>query len=984
MNRKKIIQTTLIACLVIYSLAGFIAVPLAIKSILPEKLGAALKRNVFLGDASFNPYTLKLTLEGFEIKKKTSGNDFVSFNRLSVNLQMSSLFKMGLVLKEVSLEQPFIGIDRISDTRFNFSDLIEDNMGEKEEAEAEEQPSEPFRFEVSNIQIIDGEIKIWDDVIKKAHNIKDISFNVPFISNFEKHIDTHAKPVFTVQLNDAKVTADISTKPFLDSLETILDIKLEGVRLPQYVDYAPEDIGFTITKGVLEAEAKIFFTKTGDNKMTSKTSGTIDLHGLEVVGADGNSMVKLNQFGIVFAQSQFLKKDIRVERIELSQPEIDIRRNSQGDINLLPSGQSPSSEKDTDKETETKPSGQKSPDTEEPLRLVVDNLKIDSGWVRFHDEYIGETVQEKPASPVQIAMGPIQLGVQHFSTDQDSKGRFDFKTALNSNGDIAASGEFGVSPLFLDTNVDLKNIVFTWIEPYLQGNARLALAGGRFSTSGDLALKQDETQGLSAAFKGEASVEEVKTVDKFYAQDFASMNGLYLKRIDISYNPMEIALGEILLTGWRNRFVLHEDGNSNISKVFAPKDNSNIDKTEDPKQAAPPEKDPVIPIKIDNLSLQDIHVAFSDQQVKPNFSSELTISEAKITGLTSKEFKQADVVVKGKIDDYAPLEVTGKINPLQDDLFVDIAFSLGGVELTAFTPYSGKYIGNAIEKGKLSVDLTCLIEKKEVKADDKILLDQLTLGKEVDSPDALNLPVDLAISLLKDRNGRINLDVPVAGRLDDPEFSVGGVVLQTLINIVEKAAVSPFSLIADVAGGGEELQFIEFDAGELKVNDAGSKKLDSIITLLYERPGLNLGITGYADPVKDGEELSNMALIKKLKAQKRLTMIEKGLPATPLEDITVSPDEYDRFLRLAYAADTSSEPDDDMTVPEMETRLKEGAVVTDADLRSLALNRAKEVKSYLLSNKSIEPERLFLTESSSLTPEQTKGYRSCRVELNLE
>ena len=141
MNRKKIIQNTLILCLVVYSLAGFIAIPIAIKSIMPEKLGEALNREVFLKDVGFNPFTLKLTLEGFEIKKKNSRDDFVSFNRLLVNLQMSSLFKMGLVLKEITLEQPFIGIDRVSDTRFTFSDIIEKNMDEKKETELEKQPS---------------------------------------------------------------------------------------------------------------------------------------------------------------------------------------------------------------------------------------------------------------------------------------------------------------------------------------------------------------------------------------------------------------------------------------------------------------------------------------------------------------------------------------------------------------------------------------------------------------------------------------------------------------------------------------------------------------------------------------------------------------------------------------------------------------------------------------------------------------------------
>jgi len=275
-------------------------------------------------------------------------------------------------------------------------------------------------------------------------------------------------------------------------------------------------------------------------------------------------------------------------------------------------------------------------------------------------------------------------------------------------------------------------------------------------------------------------------------------------------------------------------------------------------------------------------------------------------------------------------------------------------------------------------------KERELKAEDKIIFDQLALGKAVDSPDSLKLPVELAISLLQDRNGKINLDVPVSGRLDDPEFSLGGVILQTLINIVEKAATSPFTLIAGVAGGGEELQFIEFDAGQEKINDGSSKKLDSIITLLYERPGLSLGITGYVDPLKDREQLLDIIFLKKVKAQKRLALIQKDKPSKPLDEIDVLPDEYEEYLKLAYTAETSLEPGAEITIQEMEKKMKEQVVVKDTELKSLALNRAKEVKSYILKKNTIKPNRLFLAEADTLTPEQKNDFSTSRVELSLK
>ncbi len=979
MNRNRKLKIIIIVVLAIYSLAGFIIIPLAVKSILPKKLGEILNREVFLKDVHLNPYTLTLSLEGLEVKEKDSSKDFVSFSRLMVNAQVTSLFRMGLLIKEIKLEKPFVSIVRVSDTAFNFSDLIEKKDDEVKTA-TEPQPSKPFQFELSDIQIVDGRIDVWDAVIKKSHNIKEISFNVPFISNFKKHRETQTKPGLKVQLNDTLITADLTTKPFADSLETILDINLSGIRLPHYFDYVPKDLGFKITNGTMDIQSKISFAQRENKTMSLKTSGTVALHDLEIVDPANNAMLRLPNLNIVLAPSKPLEKDVRVEKIILSKPEIDIRRDSSGDINILSLG----SRTDTDIDSEKTPSGPKKSDTSEPFRLVVDELKVDSAWVRFNDLYVGKMSGEKQAKPVEITMGPIQLRVQDFSTARNTKGRFDFKTRLNNKGDIDANGKIGVEPLSVETGFNFKDVVCTWIEPYLQGNVRLAITDGRFSSSGDLTLQQDKINGLTASIKGNASIEDVETVDTSYAEDLVSLKGLFLKKFDISYNPVQIKVEEILLKGLKSRLVLHKDGDMNLAKIFVSKNGPDTGSATDNKKVDSPAKGPVTPIKVDKISMQDIDLDFIDQQVEPNFSIDLKLSEVKITGLTSKEFKAADLAIKGKIDDYAPVDVTGKINPFQESLFADMTLKLIDMELSPLTPYSGKYIGNAIEKGKLSLDLKCLIEKKELKADEKIAFDQLTLGQSVESPDSLNLPVGLAISLLQDRNGQINLDVPVSGRLDDPEFKLSSVIFQALINITKKAASSPFTLIAAVTGGGEELRFIEFDTGDEEINDGGRKKLDSIITLLYERPGLNMGLTGYVDTIKDRAHLEDMIFLKKIKAQKRLELIRKGLSPKALEEIEVSPDEYEAYLKLAYAADMSSEPDEEMTLQKIENRIKENIIVKDPELKLLALNRAKQVKSYILKEKSIEPARLFLTEAATLSPEQENNYSASRVELILK
>jgi hypothetical protein len=209
----------------------------------------------------------------------------------------------------------------------------------------------------------------------------------------------------------------------------------------------------------------------------------------------------------------------------------------------------------------------------------------------------------------------------------------------------------------------------------------------------------------------------------------------------------------------------------------------------------------------------------------------------RIGRISSREETQGDVDLRGKLDGYAPLEITGRINPLSRDLFVDLKASFKDMDLSPVTPYSGRYAGYAIEKGKLSFDLKYLIEKKKLESQNIVFIDQLTLGEKVESPQATKLPVSLAISLLKDRHGQIRLDIPVAGTLDDPEFSVWRIIVQVLVNILTKAATAPFALLGSLMGGGEEMSYVEFNAGSAAVGEANAKKLATLGKALKEGPG---------------------------------------------------------------------------------------------------------------------------------------------------
>jgi hypothetical protein len=319
---------------------------------------------------------------------------------------------------------------------------------------------------------------------------------------------------------------------------------------------------------------------------------------------------------------------------------------------------------------------------------------------------------------------------------------------------------------------------------------------------------------------------------------------------------------------------------------------------------------------------------------------------------------------------------------------MDLDVKFKDIELSPLTPYSGKYVGYPIEKGKLTMELKYLIDHRKLDAKNKIFFDQLMLGDKIESPNATKLPVKLAIALLKDRKGEINLDIPVSGSLDDPKFSVWGIILKIIVNLLAKAATSPFALLGAVFGGGEELSYIEFDYGVTTITEPNLKKIDTLVKALSDRPALKLDIEGHVDLDRDREGLKQFLFQRKLKTQKLKEMVKKGEPTVPVDEVEIEPQEYQKYLKLAYKEEKFPKPKNilgmakDIPAPEMEKLMLTYSEVKESDLRTLASQRAQKVKESIVKA-GIQPERIFIIEPKSLAPEKKEKLKDSRVNFKL-
>src|SRR6202012_4263527 len=384
---------------------------------------------------------------------------------------------------------------------------------------------------------------------------------------------------------------------------------------------------------------------------------------------------------------------------------------------------------------------------------------------------------------------------------------------------------------------------------------------------------------------------------------------------------------------------------------------------------------------------------FADLSVKPNFATGIQKLEGSVLGLSSKEKSRAKVDLHGSIDAFAPVSITGEVNVFSQVLYTDIAMSFKNIELSTFNPYSGKFAGYNISKGKLTTELHYKVDGRKLDAQHHIVVDQLEFGDKTESKDAVSLPVKLAVALLKDRDGVIDLTLPVTGSLDDPKFRLGPIIWKVFVNILEKAVTAPFALLGSLFGGGPDLQFVDFQPGAAELDPAGVAKAQSIVKALDARPQLKIEI-----PIAVVGELDRPSLIEaKYQAQLQEAMgstraRKKPSPAAGTFEQMDPGAQLDLLTRL-YVGNFGSDPKFPDSIEAIKTKPEKTAgrndfllhelhkhiSVTESDLTALGQQRAMSVQQVLLTGTQIDPERVFLVANDKAKSQDGR----VRLELSL-
>jgi hypothetical protein len=463
-------------------------------------------------------------------------------------------------------------------------------------------------------------------------------------------------------------------------------------------------------------------------------------------------------------------------------------------------------------------------------------------------------------------------------------------------------------------------------------------------------------------------------------------------------------------------------------------------------EAPTPAKTPLPAIEIGKIVISDGDYRFTDRSIEPNVRMTIAQFGGTIAGLSSTRPAKGDVDVKAVVDGAGPIAILGKLDPLGAKTAVDLKIDFKNVDLLPLSPYSGRFAGYELARGKLLLDVKLLVDGSKIDAANVITLNQFTFGKAVESPEATKLPVRLGIALLKDLEGRIVIDVPVQGDLGDPSFRVGRVVLRVVTNLLSKAAMSPFTLLgAAFGGGGDELAFQEFAPGSSEIQEAEMKKLQTMVQALTNRPGLSLALDGNYDAAADTYALKrvklaeqvrraiwekkhradpnipppaelvitpeeNVAMVKALYDERFPPGTQFGtpLPAAPAVVAPPPPPPAGIFQRLVRAVTPQAKRElqaaeqenarlaaehakaveaavaTGLPFDDMHARLAEAVTIDDNDLRALAQARARRVRDYFASDGGISTERLFLAKDKTDAADTVAAAKGPRVFLALQ
>ncbi|HET9651787.1 MAG TPA: DUF748 domain-containing protein [Usitatibacter sp.] len=868
----------------------------------------------------------------------------------SADFSLNRLDPLGraIAFDRISIAAPEVEVRRLADGSLELPKLFDTGAP----AAAAEGP--PWSWSVHVADVSGGGVRLVDSSVSPPF---DLRFREVTVSASD--LASQGKPgAIEASLEtqdgahvDARTTVDVAARSAKGHFT------VTKVGLPRLHPYYDKLLNVDVRNGSVDL--------AGDFEVASATrvflrQGSVAVSGLDAaVRGERESLVKIGHTEASGIALDLDKRTVTIDAIAAQSPALRLLREADGRMHFERAFPTTAPKAAPDKAA----SG-------EPWRVMVQRFNVEDLAADFEDR------STSPLVKVKVAEG--RIAAEKLDTAPGTTSSISVDARVGNRGRVAVRGTAVNQPLALDAAVEASAIDLVPFRPYVEPRTNVILTGGAVDVKGRLAYAGTPDGTPRVRYAGNVIVNNFGSLDRPGRQELVRWKTLAVTGADVDSSPFKFAADAVTLDRFYARLILDADAKLNVLKLLAPE--TEAQGTEPPAPAtapAAPAEGHEIPASLGRIQLTNGEVHFSDFFVKPNYSAHLTQVNGTLSALAPR--RAGNVQVTARVEGNAPVDIRGTVSPFAKQLSLDLTGKATGVDLPPLTPYSVKYAGYGIQKGKLTMEVHYKVEDRKLAASNKLVLDQLTFGDRVESPTATKLPVLFLVSLLKDRNGMINLELPISGTLDDPQFSIWRVVVQIIVNLLTKAATAPFAILGAIAGGGEQLAYIEFDPGLAVLTPASETKLQTLAKALADRPALHVDAAGRAVADVDGEGLRRLALERALKLEKQRALAKAGESAPPLEEMTLDKADYAKYLKAVYReSDLPDKPRNfigmqkDIPAEEMEKRLLAGYRIDENALRELANRRALAVKEWFTTKGSLPDDRVFVA-APKLGTEGLKG-----------
>lgn len=990
---RPVFWLVLAGLLAVYTALGFYLVPRLLTGLLRETVRADYARELAVGEIRFNPFSLTVEVDALALPD-ADGGPLLAFDQLRVDAELGSLWHRALSFRKIAVDGLVVTVIQRPGGVLNISDLQSDKPPATEEGPLP-------RVRVADLRVSKSRIRFTDLDRKEAFvvNIDPVEFQLNDFTTFSDGGDRYRFDAHVFDSGRIAWRGTLRAAPLASAGE----FTLSDLPLPKIAAYLGDALPLDIARGSLAVHGSYQYAVAAEGPQLELSNTEVKVAGA-ALRARGTALdyVVLDSLLASGGRMSLAARQLEFASLAIDGGTVSAWLTPEGELNLpgllgeareavgRPSPAGSAEAARTVSETVSAPktvppsasqsAARPGPQQEWEVRLpaiAASNLDV--------------ALEDRSVQPVaMLRLKPLGFTVSDYTTRPDAVVKLTVDSVVNDKGKLHTAAVLTLDTLTAQADIELADIDLTLLQPYVARESSMTLVSGGMALKGKLAYTPAEPV-AKLDFQADVTVSDLHTVDNALEDDFIKWDRLQLEGLRYLSVPESLRIRTVTARSPYVRLIIGPDGNTNVAAILA-----------GPGATATPAGDPALggqtadsvvsnpsavqskpalfPMQIGTVRIDNGSTGFADLTTKPNFATSIGKLKGTISGLSSDPDSRAKVELAGQVDRYSPVTIRGEMNPLAAEASLDMTMNFRNIEMASFTPYSGRFAGYTIRRGKLSADLNYKLNERKLAADHKIVIDQLELGDKVDSPDSIDLPLKLAVAVLRDRNGVIDIELPVSGSLDDPQFRVGPIIWKVFVNLLTKAVTAPFSLLANLFGGGEDINLISFPTGEAAIDEVAQQKLDSLVKALDERPGLKLNVPAVFSRTSDGPAIVESQLWRDVVVAKQADRAGKKQSAEGLgfADVSVDREDYLHQLTTVYRKEygaNASLPEPAASPPgaapvaasleakisRVEQAVRERIEVTDDDLYALARARAEAVQEKLLSDTGIDPGRVFLS-----------------------